>query len=211
MTATSAPVARSKEDIVEQFRMRSILEGALRVIARRGVAAATMQDVADEAGIAKGTINLYFESRDELVRRVAEEAFSRLEARLAEALSTPGHATVRLRRLVETKIAFFDDHRELFRAYLAACQAEAGAASRRRPATYDLHLRRLVAFLEAAMAAGELRRADAERLALFVSEGITAVVRRRLSEPEPPPARRDVEWIASMLLDGLSAGPRSGC
>ena len=61
------------------------------------------------------------------------------------------------------------------------------------------------------MAAGELRRADAERLALFVSEGITAVVRRRLSEPEPPPARRDVEWIASMLLDGLSAGPRSGC
>ena len=60
--------AASKDALVEEFRQRTILEAAMRAIARRGSSAVTMQQIASEAGIAKGTIYLYYSNRDEIGR-----------------------------------------------------------------------------------------------------------------------------------------------
>ena len=47
--------SKSKDEVVSEFRIQSIQEAAMRVIARKGMSAATMADIASEAGIAKGT------------------------------------------------------------------------------------------------------------------------------------------------------------
>ncbi|MFN2240363.1 MAG: TetR/AcrR family transcriptional regulator, partial [Thermoanaerobaculia bacterium] len=57
MVKTSA-----KEKIVEEFRSESIQDAAIRVIARKGIAGASMNEIAEEAGISKGTIYLYFDN-----------------------------------------------------------------------------------------------------------------------------------------------------
>jgi AcrR family transcriptional regulator len=197
-------MSRSREEVLEEFRVQSILEAAVRVIARRGVSEATMQDVADEARIAKGTIYLYFKSREDLVQRTADLVVSQLAARLAEALEAPGNARAGLGRLVRTKIDFFDANREFLRAYLAACQSDGGPEPKHRHPTYELHLRRLAGFLGEAMKRHELRRCDPDRLALLVTEGVNAVIRRRLNEAAPPAPEDEVEWITATLFEGVS-------
>ena len=62
--------SKSKEEVVHDFRVQSIQDAAMRVIARKGMAAATMQEIAEEAGVAKGTIYLYFRDRDASAPRV---------------------------------------------------------------------------------------------------------------------------------------------
>jgi len=47
-------------------RPAQIMEAAIRVFSEKGFRAATMDEVADAAGITKGTIYLYFESKTEL-------------------------------------------------------------------------------------------------------------------------------------------------
>lgn len=201
--------ARSKEDVVEEYRVQSIMEAALRVMSRKGVGEATMQEIADAAGIAKGTIYLYFKTRDDLVHRTAQFALSGLGSALAGALREPGTFRERLRRLVQLKFEFFHDNRDFFRLYLAACQAEGGPRAGRH-ARYEQHLKQLSSFLHEAMRKGEIRAGDPDRLALFISEGINAVTRRRLADSSPPPPEHDVEWILATLLDGLSR-ERSAC
>lgn len=79
-TRTARVVAsRKKPNLIEQLRVTSIQEAALRVISRRGLTATSMQAVAVEAGIAKGTIYLYFKDRDDLLARTAEWAMSQLQ------------------------------------------------------------------------------------------------------------------------------------
>jgi len=77
-------MARSKEEVVQEFRVQSIRDAAMRVIARKGMAAATMQEIADEAGVAKGTIYLYFRDKEslfqELVRTMLSPVVGALEA-----------------------------------------------------------------------------------------------------------------------------------
>ncbi|MGZ7032185.1 MAG: helix-turn-helix domain-containing protein, partial [Thermoanaerobaculia bacterium] len=39
-----------------EFRTQTICDAAMRVVARKGVRNVTVQDIADEAGVAKGTV-----------------------------------------------------------------------------------------------------------------------------------------------------------
>ena len=72
-------------------RRRDILEAAELVFATRGFAAARMDDIAETAGVAKGTLYLYFRSKQvlfvELLEARAEEYVTTLDAYLREAKS----------------------------------------------------------------------------------------------------------------------------
>jgi AcrR family transcriptional regulator len=65
-------------------RRRHILVAASRVFSRRGVQAATMTEVATEAGISPGLIYRYFPSKEELVTCAISEGAAEIEARWME-------------------------------------------------------------------------------------------------------------------------------
>lgn len=202
----------SKEELVEGFRVQTIQEAALRVISRRGLAAATMQEIAAEAGVAKGTIYLYFKNRDELVHRTGDVAVSQLMETLETTLASPRPLPEQLRALIEAKLKFFDTNREFFRLYLALSQGEVESPARtrrRHQKQYQAYLDRLGALFRDAAEQGSLRPVDPFRLALFVAEGINAIILRRLSEESPPSLESDVEWMVATLLDGVSAKGRT--
>src|SRR3954453_20508069 len=110
--------SKSKEAIVQEFRVQSIQEAAMRVIARKGMSAATMADIAGEAGIAKGTLYLYFRDRDELVEKTFENAIQQLHAKVDAALAEALPFEQKLRAVMGAQIAFFRDNAEFFRLCL---------------------------------------------------------------------------------------------
>jgi AcrR family transcriptional regulator len=57
----------------KQARPGEILEAALSVFAEKGYAAARMEDIAVRAGVTKGTIYLYFPSKEEVFKSLARE------------------------------------------------------------------------------------------------------------------------------------------
>jgi len=203
-------MAKSKEDVVQEFRVQSIQEAAIRVIARKGMASATMQEIAEEAGVAKGTIYLYFRDRDELVEKTFETAIGELHKRIDAALESDGPFAQRLRAVITAKLAFFNENREFFRLYHTLRMPEGSATQQRRQKRtcqpqYRARVDRLAAHLKSAMDAGEVRPLDPKRLALCLIETSTAIVLERLSEDAPPPESDDVELIVSTLLSGIAA------
>jgi len=203
-------MAKSKEDVVQEFRVQSIQEAAIRVISRKGMASATMQEIAEEAGVAKGTIYLYFRDRDELVEKTFETAIGELHKRIDAALESEGPFAQRLRAVITAKLAFFNENREFFRLYHTLRMPEGSVTQQRRQKRtcqpqYRARVDRLAAHLKSAMDAGEVRLLDPKRLALFLIETSTAIVLERLSEDAPPPESEDVELIVSTLLSGIAA------
>lgn len=194
----------TREAVLERFRVESITEGAIRAIARKG-AAVTMQDIADESGISKGTLYLYFKDREDLLHRVSEAALGHLMARLEGvfARSLPFDETIR--ELVLTKLRFFDERRDLFRVNYelrfpkgpdSACEGPRPAPSSEK----KLYLDRLTRFF----AAHVERREDAPALALFLSEAVIALLMRRIPEADGPRLESDAQFLSDLLLHGLS-------
>jgi TetR/AcrR family fatty acid metabolism transcriptional regulator len=64
-----------------------ILTAAERIFARHGFFAAKVSDVAKEAGVADGTIYLYFKSKDDLLISLFERRMAQLNAALKEAIA----------------------------------------------------------------------------------------------------------------------------
>ena len=56
----------TKDEVVSAYRRDQILTAAHAVFASRGFRQATVGDIADAAGIAKGTLYLYFKSKDDI-------------------------------------------------------------------------------------------------------------------------------------------------
>src|SRR6266487_170302 len=107
--------SKSKEEVVHDFRVQSIQDAAMRVIARKGMAAATMQEIAEEAGVAKGTIYLYFRDRDELVEKTFETAITQLIEHVEKAMDGEESLEEKIRAVMTAKLAFFRENREFFR------------------------------------------------------------------------------------------------
>ena len=87
----AAPTRRRRPD----ERPTQILEAALDIFGEKGLAAARLDDIAKLAGLAKGTIYLYFTNKDELFRAVIRSTLV-AELERAESLVATGSPEARL-------------------------------------------------------------------------------------------------------------------
>jgi len=206
MTKGSGRVASTtKRALVERFRRDTILAAARHVIARQGRSGASMQAIADEAGVAKGTLYLYFRDRDALLEHTGNLVFDELLARLTAVLEEGRALPESLRALVRTNLEFFDENQDFLRVYIALRHGGDAAATRRRrrqAPQYARYLELMSRYLAEATERGEMKPFESERVALFFAEGLAAILLHRLGGNAPPCAA-EADWIVDMLLNGL--------
>ena len=85
-------------------RAPEILDAALALFAEKGFAACRMEDIAKRAGISKGTIYLYFESKEAVFKALAERAIGERIAAISGQLQAFEGGTPQLLRMVLTMI-----------------------------------------------------------------------------------------------------------
>jgi AcrR family transcriptional regulator len=74
MTRVAAPAPRKRRKAEPEERRHAILTAGLSVFAAEGFAAAKLDDVAAKAGVAKGTIYLYFRDKEDLFEQIVRDA-----------------------------------------------------------------------------------------------------------------------------------------
>jgi AcrR family transcriptional regulator len=105
MSAQAPALDRRSDD-----RMQRLLEAALEVFARDGYRTATIDDVAEAAGVTKGAIYHYFDTKEALLLRVIEHYQALAFGRAEDALRDPAlPASTRIRLLVRKVFARRDD------------------------------------------------------------------------------------------------------
>jgi TetR/AcrR family fatty acid metabolism transcriptional regulator len=81
-------------------KSRQIITAAVRVFARNGYYNSRVSDIAKEAGIASGTIYLYFKTKDDILVALFREKMAAFVASLRKAITGEPDAVAKLRRLV---------------------------------------------------------------------------------------------------------------
>lgn len=102
------PVVRTRGDKRER-----ILAAATRVFAARGFFGAQVADIAREAGVAAGTVYLYFRSKDDLLISLFERTMQAAISEGREALTALPHPEARLRRIARMHLARLGSDRDL--------------------------------------------------------------------------------------------------
>jgi AcrR family transcriptional regulator len=108
----------SREERKAQSRRR-ILDSAREVFFRDGFMAANLDEVAEKAGVAKGTLYRYFDSKADLYVAVLADNGKVFTELMREAAAAPGSATETLHRLSHFYLEHWLSHKEYFQIFWA--------------------------------------------------------------------------------------------
>lgn len=92
-----------------------ILLSSRKLIEEIGFSALTMDKVAQKAGIAKGTVYLYFKDKNELLEKVLEQGFERMFERIKSKVNTQKGHVEKLRVLIAENINHIYENRYFFK------------------------------------------------------------------------------------------------
>jgi TetR/AcrR family fatty acid metabolism transcriptional regulator len=107
------PRARRGDSRARSEKKERILAGAVQAFAARGFHATRVRDVAQAAGVADGTIYLYFRSKNELLATIFRSALERFWERGAAFLWEDEAPPHQMDRLVHLHLTFLGEDRQL--------------------------------------------------------------------------------------------------
>jgi AcrR family transcriptional regulator len=93
-------------------RSEAILDVAVKVFADRGFAATDVQEIADKAGVGKGTIYRHFESKERLFLAAAERGVAQMHAAIDAAVEQATDPVQLIRDAITAFLTFFEQHPE---------------------------------------------------------------------------------------------------
>src|SRR5579884_3024523 len=191
----------------EATRQRIIREAASE-FARLGFEQANINTIAEQAGIGKGTIYLYFENKRELflamLRQIAQEQLASIRA----ALATDGSLRERLERLFLAFARLAHEESDSFNVYMSALYGVNRAFKEEATRLLRDYIAVIALMLEEAHTRGEIRDVQRESTALMVLSLTESYVLSAgvLGQSETEIARQ-AESVANLILQGLGTTP----
>jgi len=148
-----------KAEIAKAARREEILAAARRVFALRGFRGTTIADIAEEAGIALGTIYLYFAAKQDVFAALSEE-FNGLIVTAMTAVPAAVSLDETIRQRVDNVFRTCAANRDLVRLVVLNTDPDSAATQRMRAADAE-RSGPMVAGIQAAINAGFIRDGDA--------------------------------------------------
>ena len=98
----SAVQAKSSRTASRAARRQQLIDATMKCIARKGMGSTTLGDVAKEAGLSQGIVNLHFESKDNLLKETLRSLANEYRDKFDKALQKSGpHPADKLRAIME--------------------------------------------------------------------------------------------------------------
>jgi AcrR family transcriptional regulator len=202
-----ALAGKKKHDVVSEFRCAEILEAARKVFATRGFSESTVDEIAAAAGIAKGTVYLYFPSKRDIYLAALKLGLMELRERTRTTMAAATGIQAKLRAFIRTRLEYAEANRDFIKIYhsefgnltnAAICGGE----------FQQLYLRQAKALetvLEAAVESGEIRAIRTEFAAFIIYDMVKSVMTQRLLEWSKAPLEDDIRLLIELTWKGIAA------
>lgn len=188
-----------------------ILDAAVAVFAKNGFHSTRVADVAKAAGVADGTIYLYFDSKEDLLVELFEDRVERLLGHLRAELPKVESATERLRRVVRLQLGILERERELAEVLTVILRQSTRLMKERAAPKFMEYLGAIADVVAKGQRSGELR-ADISphtvaRAIFGALDGLAMTW--ALGKADRGGLVRAADQLSEMLLHGLAKGGAS--
>ncbi|MFZ0888990.1 MAG: TetR/AcrR family transcriptional regulator [Candidatus Binataceae bacterium] len=196
-----------REEIIKEFRVRELLEATRRVIGKYGFQGATIDRVADEAQVAKGTVYLYFDNKDDLLHVAILNGIRTMLHELKGNGNAGQSPLEHLKSIVRQQFRLLDSNQDFVKALLLESSLVSFKPGDRRAeeirAIFLTYLDFLSGIFREAIAAGEVRPIAPDLCAFMLHELVTGSLLRRMLGLATTPLKEDAESVLELFLRGI--------
>ena len=203
MPAPAPPAtAQQKREQQKTARRDAILSAARKVFARKGFEGATIADIAREAGVAAGTVYLYYASKLDLFAALNAELYAVIHEAIASAKAPPDLAGG-TRARVQAVFRACGRHRDLLRLIFLNPDPRTAVARRMKHADEE-RLRPLAELFSGGMTAGAVRQEDPMLLARLVTGVVTITLYQCFVQGDGRQQETYERLVSDMIVGGLT-------
>lgn len=195
----------------EKLRQKEdMLSAALSLFSEKGYHNVSMQEIAQKAEFAIGTLYKFFRNKEDLYRTLMLEKVDEFQATLINAVEQKEDVTGKLRNYVKVKAAIFHDNAPVIRLYFAETRGasfniRAGLDKEIRE-KHQLFLQKLASIFDTGIREQKFRAiAKPYHLAMTLDSITNAFLHLWLEEPDRHPFPEDPDTILNILFQGLLA------
>ena len=190
-------------------RAEAILDAGDRLLARYGYRKMTIDDLAKEAGIGKGTVYLHFTSKEDVVLSSIDRIVRRLLERMQIIIATDAAPDEKLRQMLVLRVMFRFESVQHYTESISEVLRDLRAGLLERRARYfEEEAKAFATVLRQGQNAGVFRRHEALPTARMLITATNALLPFNLSTRElgkRSEVEHSVSRIADLVLHGLVA------
>src|SRR5208282_1954299 len=183
-----------------------ILEAGLKLFANEPYQAVTMDRVAELAGVAKGTLYLYFQSKEDLYLGILSDGMETMSRNYQSSVDPNADVKVRLRSAITLSVEFYSQRRALLRLMMTEEPRMAEARNRIREEWRDRGVRFFASLIEEGIQSGAFQVNDAHLATYAILGSIRTVM---LFYGAQRPADQIGSELGEMIVRGLSIATQS--
>lgn len=182
-----------------------ILRAAIKVFAQKGFYATRVSEIAKAAGVADGTIYLYFKSKDDVLITIFEDGIHRLLAILREVASSEEPFDVRITRVIELQLGLLEDQRDLAEVITVNLRQSSTLLKQYAAPLFLEYIDVIAGLIRDGQEEGDFRKDVNPRV---VARGLfgaldAILLTWALGDADPTSLRKAASHCASLFLDGL--------
>jgi AcrR family transcriptional regulator len=197
---------KTKKEVLSEFRRSELLVAARTIFSRKGFHDATIDEIAEAAEVAKGTVHLYYKSKRDLYLEALRYGIESLNRELNLKAAEAGACREKLRILTTTKMEFFEENREFFNIYYS----ELGKLPS-HPAGLDLvkdlyfaQAKIFARLLEDGIRRREIRKINVEKAAFALADLTRDVTTQRVLGFSKDSMKNDIDFVVDFIWKGIA-------
>ena len=196
-------MAIKKENLIAK-RNRQILTASMKIFSRYGYQNTDVEKIAHLAGLGKGTVYRYFESKENLFLSTLEWGLNSLKNEIVDAINKVDDYPEKVRTALAVYLSFFEKNRDFYRLLIQErIWAEVKSAGWRWKEKHLSHIDHLEKILAEGMKKGYFKKVNPSSCA-FALWGLTnALLYKWLLSGKKYPIERELSVIKDTFFEGL--------
>ncbi len=193
-------VPSSKKRVTKKSRKEEIMKAAAVLFSQKSYHDVTVDQIAEQVGVAKGTIYLYFESKENLYLGILEHTHETIESILVKEIEKNDPAPQKLKKVLTLIFQFYFQNRDVLRILT---RDETRLIREHFDFTERWRHRRIKLYrkiLEKGIKEGSFRPANTELMALIIFGLVGSVMSYY---PKDMTAGEIAEEVFSMISEGI--------
>ena len=188
---------------LEAFTKQGILDAAVGLLTRDGIQGLTMDRVATEAGVAKGTLYVYFENKEEILDAALDASFDPLLRELSALLDGDLTPDRKLAGFSLCHLRFFAEHGDLIRVLFYDRERMHSEKSHYTDKRYRTFVQRVADVLDEGIREGLFSPLDSMKVAAIFIEANMGMVMQRIHDGISGDVEKDARQITDIFMEGL--------
>ncbi|TFG90407.1 MAG: TetR/AcrR family transcriptional regulator [Syntrophobacterales bacterium] len=194
---------QERKKALESLTRQGILDAAIGLLMRDGIQGLTMDRVATEAGVAKGTLYVYFKNKEEILDATLDASFEPLIRELSVLLDDDHAPDRKLAEFSLCHLRFFDEHRELIRVIFFDRERMHSERNHYTDSRYRTFVQRVADVLDEGVRQGLLSPMDPMKVAAMFIEANMGMVMQRIHDGISGDVEKDARQVTDIFMEGL--------